>query len=133
VNSDVTDMTFRNDTDAPVVIRGFGTPGQVTFQIWSVPNGRSVVLSAPTISNQRAASDTTQLVSTMAPGSARRVEFPHNGFDVSVTRWVYGADGGVIHQNTWFSDYRAVNGITLVGPALPAPPPDDDEPPDEDA
>jgi vancomycin resistance protein YoaR len=133
VNSDVTDMTFRNDTDAPVVIRGFGTPGQVTFQIWSVPNGRSVVLSAPAISNQRAASDTTQLVSTMAPGSARRVEFPHNGFDVSVTRWVYGADGGVIHQNTWFSDYRAVNGITLVGPALPAPPPDDDEPPDEDA
>jgi vancomycin resistance protein YoaR len=135
VNSDVTDMTFRNDTDAPVVIRGFGTPGQVTFQIWSIPNGRSVVLGAPVTSNHRAATDSTQLVSSMAPGTARRVEFPHNGFDVSVSRWVYAADGTVIHQNNWFSDYRPVNGITLVGPAAPAPPPpdDEDEPPDEDA
>ncbi len=133
VNSDVTDMTFRNDTDAPVVIRGFGSPGQVTFQIWSIPNGRSVVLSAPTISNARTASDTTQLVSTMAPGTARRVEYPHNGFDAVVTRWVYAADGSLVHQNVWFSDYRAVNGITLVGPPAPAPPPDDEEPPDEGA
>jgi vancomycin resistance protein YoaR len=133
VNSDVTDMTFRNDTDAPIVIRGFGSPGQVTFQLWSIPNGRSVVLGAPITSNHRTATDTTQLVSSMAPGTARRVEFPHNGFDVSVSRWVYGADGELIHQNTWFSDYRPVNGITLVGPAAPAPPPDEDEPPDEDA
>ncbi|HEY6607761.1 MAG TPA: VanW family protein [Candidatus Limnocylindria bacterium] len=129
VDSDVTDMTFRNDTDAPIVIRGFGTPGQVTFQLWSVPNGRSVVLGAPTISNQRTATDTTQLVPSMAPGSARRVEFPHNGFDASVSRWVYAADGSLVHQNTWFSDYRAVNGITLVGPPAPAPPEDE---PDED-
>jgi vancomycin resistance protein YoaR len=131
VDSDVTDMTFRNDTDSPIVIRGFGTPGQVTFQLWSVPNGRTVVLGQPTISNARTATDTTQLVPSMAPGSARRVEFPHNGFDASVSRWVYASDGSLIHQNTWFSDYRAVNGITLVGPPAPAPP--DDEPPDEDA
>ena len=120
VDADVTDMTFRNDTGAPIVIRGFGTPGQVTFQLWSVPNGRNVVLGQPVISNQRAATDTTQVVASMAPGSAQRVEFPHNGFDASVTRWVYAADGSVLHQNTWFSDYRAVNGITLVGPPAPA-------------
>jgi hypothetical protein len=45
-----------------------------------------------------------------------------------VTRTVYGPDGSIIHQNTWFSDYRVVNGITLVGPTPEAPPP----PPDED-
>jgi vancomycin resistance protein YoaR len=131
VDASVTDMTFRNDTANPIVIRGYGSPGQVTFQIWSVPNGRRVVLGAPIISNQRAAIETTQLVSTMAPGTARRVEFPHAGFDASVTRTVYGPDGAVIHQNTWFSDYRAVNGITLVGPPLPAPPPPDDDGGDE--
>lgn len=129
VNDDVTDMTFRNDTDAPIVIRAYATPGRVTFQLWSVPNGRRVVLGAPVISNQRAAIETTQLVSSMAPGSAQRIEFPHNGFDVSVTRTVYETDGSIVHQNTWFSDYRPVNGITLVGPPLPAPPP---EPPPGD-
>ncbi|MCC6618414.1 MAG: hypothetical protein IT341_05165, partial [Chloroflexi bacterium] len=129
VDDDVTDMTFRNDTEHPIVIRGYATPGQVTFQLWSVPNGRRVVLSAPVISNRRSAIETTQLVSSMAPGTARRVEFPHNGFDVTVTRTVYDADGNVVHQNTWFSDYRPVNGITMVGPPLPAPPPASPAPP----
>lgn len=123
VDDSVTDMTFRNDTDAPIVIRGFAVPGRVTFQLWSVPHGRQIVLSAPHISNRRAARDTVQLVPSMAPGSARRIEFPHDGFDVSVTRTVYDANGEVIHHDTWFSDYRPVDGITLVGPALPAPEP----------
>ncbi len=120
VNSDVTDMTFRNDTDQPIVIRAYASPGQVTFQMWSVPNGRTVVLGAPVTSNHRTATDTTTLVPSMAPGTAKRIEFPHDGFDVSVSRTVYGPDGEVIHQNTWFSDYRAVNGITLVGPPAAA-------------
>ncbi len=120
VNNDVTDMTFRNDTDQPIVIRAYASPGQVTFQMWSVPNGRTVVLGAPVTSNHRTATDTTTLVPSMAPGTAKRIEFPHDGFDVSVSRTVYGPDGEVIHQNTWFSDYRAVNGITLVGPPAAA-------------
>lgn len=134
----VTDMTFRNDTEYPIVIRGFGSPGVVTFQMWSVPNGRTVVLSDPLITDRRSAGDTTQLDPSMAPGTARRVEWPHHGFKVTVSRTVYAADGSIVHQNTWFSDYRAVDGVTLVGPTpapAPKPPPDEDEaaPPDADA
>jgi len=127
VDSSVTDMTFRNDTEHPIVIRGFGSPGQVTFQIWSVPNGRTVALSNPIIQNARSAIETTQVDSSMAPGTARRVEYPHNGFQATVSRTVYGPDGSVVHQNTWFSDYRVVNGITLVGPTAAAPEPPGDE------
>lgn len=127
VDSSVTDMTFRNDTEHPIVIRGFGSPGQVTFQIWSVPNGRTVALSAPVIQNRRSAIETTQLDPSMAPGTARRVEYPHHGFQATVSRTVYGPGGEVVHQNTWFSDYRVVNGITLVGPTAAAPEPPDDE------
>jgi vancomycin resistance protein YoaR len=116
VNADVTDMTFRNDTEHPIIIRGFGSPGQVTFQMWSVPNGRTVALGAPIISNRRSAIETTQVDPSMAPGTAKRVEYPHHGFDASVSRTVYASDGAVIHQDNWFSDYRPVNGITLVGP-----------------
>ena len=126
VDSSVTDMTFRNDTDHPIVIRGFGSPGQVTFQIWSVPNGRTVALSNPIIRNARSAIETTVVDPSMAPGTSRRVEFPHDGFQATVSRTVYGPDGGVVHQNTWFSDYRVVNGITVVGPTAAAPEPPDD-------
>lgn len=127
VDDSVKDLTFRNDTDQPIVIRGFGSPGQVTFELWSVPTGRTVALSDPYVTDRRSAIETTQVDPSMAPGTARRVEYPHDGFNVTVSRTVYGPNGEVIHQNTWFSDYRPVNGITLVGPTPAAPP----EPPDE--
>ncbi len=124
----VQDMTFRNDTANPIVIRGFGGNGFVTFQIWTVPTGRSVVLTDPATSNHRTATETRVVDPSMAPGTARRVEFPHNGHDVTRTRYVYAADGSLLHQNTYFSSYRTVNGITAVGPtaASAAPPADDD-------
>lgn len=126
----VQDMTFRNDTAYPIVIRGFGGPSSVTFQLWTVPTGRSVVLTDPATSNSRTAIETTQLSSTMAPGTSKRVEYPHDGHDVSRTRFVYDPNGNEIHRNTYVSSYRTVNGITLVGPA---PPPKEPEPPAEEA
>lgn len=116
----VQDMTFRNDTDNPLVIRGFGSPGRVTFQIWSVPNGRTVALSTPYTTNHRGATDTTREDPSMAPGTSRRIESTHNGFDASVTRTVRDANGSVVHQDTWFSDYRPVNGVVLTGPGAAA-------------
>jgi len=116
------DMTFRNDTDSPIVVRGFGGNGWVRFDVWMVPTGRSVVLTDPLTSNHRTAIETTVVDTTMAPGTARRVEYPHDGHDVSRTRYVYDAAGNLIHQNTWFSSYRTVNGITAVGPRAAAPP-----------
>jgi vancomycin resistance protein YoaR len=125
----VQDMTFRNDTEHPIVIRGFGGNGFVTFQLWSVPSGRTVVLTDPLTSNYRTAIETTVVDASMAPGTSRRIEYPHHGHDVSRTRYVYAADGTLLHQNTYFSSYRTVNGITAVGPrpaAPPAPPADDE-------
>lgn len=122
----VQDMTFRNDTEHPVVVRGFGSPGRVTFQLWSVPNGRTVALSQPVTSNHRAATDTTRVDESMAPGTSKRIESPHDGFNATVSRTVRDANGNVVHQDTWFSDYRPVNGVVLTGPAgsAEAPPAD---------
>jgi vancomycin resistance protein YoaR len=125
----VQDMTFRNDTEYPIVIRGFGGNGSVTFQLWTVPLNRTVVITNAATSNFRHAIETTQVSTALAPGTARRVEYPHDGHDVVRTRYVYAADGTLLHQNTYFSSYRTVNGITLVGPTPAAPPP---PPADED-
>ena len=111
------DMTFRNDTEHPIVVRGFGGNGFVTFQIWSAPTGRTVVITDPITSNHRSAIETTQVVASMAPGTSKRLEFPHDGHDVSRSRIVYDANGNEIHRNDYFSSYATVNGITLVGPS----------------
>ena len=44
-------MRFRNDTKHPVLIKAFASPGTVRFEIWSVPNGRTVSWSRPSVSN----------------------------------------------------------------------------------
>ena len=111
-----TDMTFRNDTANPVVIRSYTGNGWVRFDIWGVPDGRTVRLSAPTTWNHGTAVWTTVTNPNLAPGTSKITEYPHDGFNSSVTRWVYDADGNVLHENVWISHYRTVNGITEVGP-----------------
>jgi vancomycin resistance protein YoaR len=123
-----TDMTFRNDMATPVVIRSYTGNGWVRFDIWGVPDGRTVTLSAPVTSNHGVARETTVRNNSLPPGTAIRLEYPHNGFDAVVTRWVRDANGEIIWENTWVSHYRTVNGITEVGPPKPKP----DDPPNED-
>lgn len=132
-------MTFFNDTNYPVIIRGyggnsisecgglkkeFGSVGYshcVVFQIWSVPNGRSVTFSKPTITNVKVATDVMEYVDKdlngkpLAAGSYLRVEYPTNGFWSTVVRTVRDASGNVIHQDTIFSKYVRVTGLTLIG------------------
>jgi vancomycin resistance protein YoaR len=118
-----TDMTFRNDTANPIAIRSYTGNGWVRFDIWGVADGRTVSLSAPITSNHGVARDTVVVNPNLAPGTSKRVEYPHNGFHSVVTRTVRDASGNVIWTNVWQSNYRTVNGITEVGPraAPPAP------------
>ncbi|HET7728285.1 MAG TPA: VanW family protein [Candidatus Limnocylindrales bacterium] len=112
-------MRWRNDTDYPVLIRGFriqdGGRGYVRFDLYSVPNGRQVALSRPIVKNVRPASDSTQLTSTLPAGTTKRIEYPVDGKDVWVTRTVRDANGNVIHQETYYSHYARITGIVLVG------------------
>lgn len=116
------DMTFRNDTAYPILIRGINGPGRVTFQIYGHATGRRVVLSAPIIANYHKATDQVQLTTSLRPGARERVEWPADGFDAWVTRTVYDAAGRVIHRETYHSHYATITGLTLVGTA-PSPTP----------
>ena len=108
-------MRFRNDTDYPVLIRGKYRYGVVRFEIWTVPTGRRVSLSAPVIRDRQSARETVEYTSSLAPGTSRRVEYPADGFKAWVTRTVRDRDGNLLHEDTFFSNYSRVDGITLVG------------------
>lgn len=108
-------MSFRNDTSSPIIIRSYTGAGFVRFDLWGVPDGRTVTLTRPIVTNPRAAKETTVLSSDLQAGQTRRVEYPHDGFDASVTRYVRDAAGRLIHQDLFSSAYRPVDGITEVG------------------
>jgi len=122
-------MSWTNDTDYPVLIRGYrikqGNRGYVKFELYSVPNGRTVVVGAPTVKNVRPASDSTQLTTTLPEGKRKRIEYPVDGKQVWRTVTVYNADGTILREKTYYSNYARITGIVLVGqaPANPAPTP----------
>ncbi|HET9522317.1 MAG TPA: VanW family protein, partial [Candidatus Limnocylindrales bacterium] len=113
-------MSWTNDTKYPVLIRGYkikkGSAGYVKYDIYSVPNGRKVVIGNPTIKNVRHARDTVQYTTGLAPGVRQRVEYPVDGKDVWRTVTVYQG-GKVIRKTTYYSHYATITGITLVGRA----------------
>jgi vancomycin resistance protein YoaR len=112
-------MSFTNDTDYPLLIRGLGWKnggkGYVKFEIYSVPTGRTVKFATGPKRNYRSPSDVIEYTSSLPRGVAKRIEYPVAGFQVSVTRTVRDRAGKVIHKNTWFSNYARITGITLVG------------------
>ena len=116
------DMTFRNDTAYPILIRAFATPGIVRFTLYSAPNGRTVSLTTPIVKNYLPSHTETQPTTTLSPGVRQQVEYAADGQDVWVTRTVRDATGAIVHQETYYSHYARVIGLILVGQAPSASP-----------
>lgn len=112
-------VSFTNDTDYPVLIRGYkirdGNRGFVRFEMHSVPNGRRVTIGKPIVKNVRQASDTVQYTSSLAPGARQRIEYPVDGMQVWRTVTVRDANGKIIRQVTYYSNYARITGVVLVG------------------
>ncbi len=119
-------MSFVNDSQYPILIRGINRRNSVTFSIYGVPDGRQVHLSQAKVSAEKPAwtkyiytSDT----SIVAPGGRKRIEYAFDGFQSSVGRVVTDANGNVIHDDTFRSAYRRVIGVVYIGWKPGDPPP----------
>ena len=115
-----TTMTFTNDMDHPILIRGFkvvgsGGRGWVRYEIWGVPDGRKVSIGRAIVSNLQKATTGTYPVTTLPTGVRKQTEYPSNGMDVSVTRTVRDRNGHVIHRETYRSHYKQWDGRIEVG------------------
>jgi vancomycin resistance protein YoaR len=115
-------MTFVNDTPYPLIVRSSSTQRQVTFEIWTVPLNRTVEFSKPVVENRAAAEDMFEYTNDLPAGQRTRIEYPRPGFESWVTRTVRDQSGKVIHTETFYSKYRTITGITLVGRAASDPP-----------
>ncbi len=111
-------MSFRNDTEYPILITRTvthaGSIRWLTFKIWSVPNGRKAKVTNRVIQPGQRAIDTVVKDPTKPVGYYYRNNSPVNGAKVWVTVSIY--DHGKLHwQKRYFSNYPAVNGVTIVG------------------
>jgi vancomycin resistance protein YoaR len=100
------DFKWKNDTQAPVFLWSWNDVNSVSFDVWSVPTGRTVVFSTAVQSNFVDVPADQPADPAFIPGSKVM------GRDVIRTRTVYEG-GKVLHQDTYFSHYAPVWG----GPA----------------
>ena len=111
----VQNMTFRNDTPHPLIVRGINSPGAVSFEIYGMPTGRTVTWSQPIVQNRVRAGDSVRYSTSLRRARRERVEYPADGMDVWVTRTVRDAAGRLLHENRYYSHYARVTGVVLVG------------------
>jgi vancomycin resistance protein YoaR len=111
-------MSFKNDTKYPILIQRIitnaGSKRWITFRIWSVPNHRTYKISNRVIDYGPTARSVTVKDPTKPVGYRYVNNAPADGAKVWVTVSIY--DHGKLHwRKRYFSDYPAVDGVTVVG------------------
>ncbi len=111
-------MSFKNDTKYPILITrsvtNAGSKRWLKFTIWSVPNGRTAKVSNLVIQPGARAVHRTVNDPTKPVGYRFFNNSAVNGAKVWVTVSIY--DHGKLHwSKRYFSNYPAVDGVTVVG------------------
>ncbi len=111
-------MSFRNDTEYPILITrtvtGNSSKRWLTFKIWSVPNHRKATITNTVIQPGERAVHRTVEDPTKPVGYRFFNNEAVNGAKVWTTVTIY--DHGKVHwKKRYFSNYPAVDGVTVVG------------------
>ena len=131
VNYPDQDLKFTNDTDNWLLVRTFVGSGSLTVNIYGTPQDRRVesteqplrVVGAPKV---KRVPDPTLL-----KGQSEVLESGEPARATSVSRKVYAANGKLLHEDTWYSQYRSEPKVVRVG-TKPKPKPKKPKPPKVD-
>ena len=117
-------MSFTNDSEYPILIRGINRSNSVTFEIYGVPDGRHgrpVDGSRSGRQRKPGRGSSTRPICRPAPASASSIRSMASSR--RLRRTVRSATGAILHEDTWQSSYRRVIGHILVGWQPGDPPP----------
>ncbi|WP_420628821.1 VanW family protein [Candidatus Leptofilum sp.] len=118
------DMKFINNTPHHLLIENyFSEENQaLTFKFYSTSLGRTVVKEDPVWANVTEVpgsdQDRWEFVETVEPGTVEKIDWATEGADVSVRRLVYNADGQLIEDRTFVSNYIPVPNVFHYGPEV---------------
>jgi vancomycin resistance protein YoaR len=111
------DFRFKNDTPNYVLVQSSYNlnDSSLTFRLYGTPDGRTVEISEPVVSNQSPPPPALyQDDPTLAKGVVKQVDFPAWGATVKFTR-VVKKNNTVLFQDDFNSRYQPWKAIYLVG------------------
>jgi vancomycin resistance protein YoaR len=118
------DFKFRNDLKHGLLIKTTYTDSTLTFTFYGTPEHRRVVAHTSPEVNFKAPSMNYAVDPNAPRGSVKVVSGTgEQGFDVSVDRKVYTADGKLLRSDTFRSHYIPDSPTTVYGPGKTPPGP----------
>ncbi len=130
-------LVWTNDSKYPVLIRGSGSPGKVTFSLYTVAvnkrgligggylkpgrphltylvaNGRKVTFSSSGLGNYTLPGSPITQTTTNPRENGTVIDYPLPGFNITVWRTVW-VNGKVVQRDKWYSNYTMMRLLTLV-------------------
>lgn len=119
VNWPSPDLKFRNDTDHWLLVRTFSSYSTLLVAIYGTPQNRKVVSEAAPLRITGAPPVKKILDPNLAVGTKVTDEAGESSSATVVYRRVYGADGKLLHKDTWSSSYRSSPKVVRVGTKTP--------------
>jgi vancomycin resistance protein YoaR len=123
----IVDFKFINNTPYHLLIENYYNEEEesITFKFYSTSLGRTVEKEGPVFENIVDApgpeEDVWTLDEDMAPGTVRQIDWATEGARVTVGRTVYNADGEIILQEDFVSNYIPWPNGYMYGPGVDAP------------
>ena len=115
------DLRMHNDTPGPLIVRASTKGSTMTVQVYGVPDGRKVNLSAPrTLSRTPAPPAVTEFNATLPAGVRTQVDWAVEGSLVTAARTVTRA-GGASQTDVLTTRYRPWRAVYQVGPTRVRP------------
>ena len=115
------DLRMHNDTPGPLIVRASTKGSTMTVQVYGVPDGRKVNLSAPrTLSRTPAPPAVTEFNATLPVGVRTQVDWAVEGSLVTAARTVTRA-GGTSQTDVLTTRYRPWRAVYQVGPTRVRP------------
>lgn len=113
------DFRFKNTTGNWLLIKATADGKTVNFEIYGVNPGWKVNIGQPVITNRvkTSTAPVTEYSDKLPRGKKVMVEHAQDGFDSSISRTVYDANGNVIDQWTAKSHYVPARDRYLIGTA----------------
>ncbi|MFM2032020.1 MAG: hypothetical protein RLZZ297_785 [Chloroflexota bacterium] len=119
-----TDFRFRNDSAGPlmVVVRNEPDELRLTIELWGIPDGRTTQFEGPFISNvTRPGPPIWRYDPNMKTGTTSQLVYGRGGMHTSYRRTVRAADGTIMAEDDFVTDYARWNDYVVYGPGVVPP------------
>jgi vancomycin resistance protein YoaR len=118
------DLKFLNDTGNPILIIGYVIGDKVTFELYGTKDGRSSVVTGPTILTETPAGEPVYIPTMDLPvGVTKQVEVPHPGGSTTASYTITYVDGTTKTQEfkSWYRRWPAKYLIGVESMPTPSP------------